>query len=317
MCSQTSPQPPTESRGSYESSWVAAALAAWWCCGSGRASSAGCAACSGGGPGPARPRRAPRSPSPLRSSAPRMWRSSIDSSDCPAGSPEPPEGASARRPPRAVRGPPPAPARRQDHRALDHVLQLAHVARPGVAAEPPHRSSGPTPSIACPIRGVTCRRRTAPAAGCPRRAPAAAAAAAGTRSGGSTGPRGIVLSRNRLQQVAVGRGDDAHVDRSDVVAADALELALLQHAQQLDLQLRRQLADLVEEDRPAVGQLEPADAPGDRAGERALLVPEQLALDQARRQRGAVDLDQRLVLAARWPSGWRGRSAPCPCRSRR
>ena len=39
-------------------------------------------------------------------------------------------------------------------------------------------------------------------------------------------------------------------------AADALELALLQHAQQLRLRLERQLADLVEEQRAAVGELE-------------------------------------------------------------
>ena len=49
------------------------------------------------------------------------------------------------------------------------------------------------------------------------------------------------------------------------VVADALELALLEHAQQLGLQLERDLADLVEEERAAVGELE---APGDRATRR-------------------------------------------------
>ena len=41
-------------------------------------------------------------------------------------------------------------------------------------------------------------------------------------------------------------------------AADALELALLEHAQELHLGHRRELADLVEEQRAAVGQLEAA-----------------------------------------------------------
>ncbi len=41
--------------------------------------------------------------------------------------------------------------------------------------------------------------------------------------------------------------------------ADAFELALLQHAQRLALQLERDLADLVEEQRAAIGQLEAAD----------------------------------------------------------
>ena len=51
----------------------------------------------------------------------------------------------------------------------------------------------------------------------------------------------------------------------------------------------RQVADLVEEDRRVVGQLEPADLPRQRAGERALLAAEQLAFDQRRRNRRAVD----------------------------
>jgi hypothetical protein len=41
----------------------------------------------------------------------------------------------------------------------------------------------------------------------------------------------------------------------------------------------RQLADLVEEDRPAGGRLEHADAVDIGAGERAAHVPEQLGLD--------------------------------------
>ena len=45
-------------------------------------------------------------------------------------------------------------------------------------------------------------------------------------------------------------------------AADALELAVLDHAQELGLQLERQLADLVEEERAAVGELEAALALG-------------------------------------------------------
>ena len=64
----------------------------------------------------------------------------------------------------------------------------------------------------------------------------------------------------RGEQIAVGRGDHAHVDFAGLRAADRLELALLQHAQQLALQVERQLADLVEEERAAVGQGEAAVA---------------------------------------------------------
>jgi hypothetical protein len=96
-----------------------------------------------------------------------------------------------------------------------------------------------------------------------------------------------VLAEARLggpvAQVAVGRRDHAHIDAPGHRAADALELALLQHAQQLGLQGRRDLADLVEQQRAAVGQLEAALAHPVGAGERALLVAEQLALEQGRR----------------------------------
>ena len=45
------------------------------------------------------------------------------------------------------------------------------------------------------------------------------------------------------------------------VLADALDLAFLEDAQQLRLQVERQLADLVQEEGAAVGQLEAPDLP--------------------------------------------------------
>ena len=51
--------------------------------------------------------------------------------------------------------------------------------------------------------------------------------------------------------------------------AEALELALLQHAQQLGLQVERHFADFVEQDGAAVGQFEFAGTVCDRAGESA------------------------------------------------
>src|SRR5690606_22703760 len=80
--------------------------------------------------------------------------------------------------------------------------------------------------------------------------------------------------------------------------ADPLVLVLLQHAQQLALQIERNLAHLVEEDRAAVRELKPAHPVPMRAGKRALHVPEELALEQLVRDRRAVDLDER-TLAAR------------------
>src|SRR5262249_59777687 len=48
---------------------------------------------------------------------------------------------------------------------------------------------------------------------------------------------------------------------------------------------------------PPVGQLEPPEPPGERAGEGSLLVTEELRLDQPGGEGGAVDLDQRLLAA--------------------
>ena len=100
---------------------------------------------------------------------------------------------------------------------------------------------------------------------------------------------------HRLERVDVGGGDDPHVDVLLGAAAEAPERALLQHAQQLDLRRRHHLGDLVEEQRAAVRELEAAQPPLDGAGERALLVAEELALEQRFRDGRAVDRDERLV----------------------
>ncbi len=95
------------------------------------------------------------------------------------------------------------------------------------------------------------------------------------------------------QQVAVGRRDQADVDLDGLDAAHALELRLLQDAQQLHLHLDRDLADLVEEQRAAVRQLEAPRLGADGAGEGALVVAEQLRLHERLGDGGAVDLDER------------------------
>ena len=65
-----------------------------------------------------------------------------------------------------------------------------------------------------------------------------------------------------LAQIPIGRGDDADVHPEKVLAADPPELPLLEYPQQLGLRRQRHLADLVEEDGPAVGQLEEAFSEG-------------------------------------------------------
>src|SRR5207244_3364165 len=81
-------------------------------------------------------------------------------------------------------------------------------------------------------------------------------------------------------QVTIRRRDQPYIDPDRPVSADTLELALLENPQQGELRVRRKIADLVEEDGPAVGELEPAEPPFQRSGERALLVTEELGRDQ-------------------------------------
>ena len=113
--------------------------------------------------------------------------------------------------------------------------------------------------------------------------------------------------------------------------ADAVELAALQHAQQLHLDRGVELADLVQEDRavrPAA--LEPPGAVLDGAGEGAAAVPEQLRLDERRRSAptgsrpgsrasrvGGEGLRLRVERDVAARARWRAPPAPCRCPTRR
>src|SRR4030095_4856477 len=76
-------------------------------------------------------------------------------------------------------------------------------------------------------------------------------------------------------------------------AAHALDLALLKHAQELGLQFPLEGTDLIEEQRPALSELEPPELFLKRAGEGAALMTEQLRLDQGLRDGGRVDGHER------------------------
>ncbi len=93
---------------------------------------------------------------------------------------------------------------------------------------------------------------------------------------------GAVL--DRVGEIAVRRGDDADIDLDRLGAADAVDLAFLDGAQQLGLQPRIHFADFVQQQRAAIGFLEFADAPGDGAGEGAFLMAEQFGFEQIVRE---------------------------------
>ena len=102
-------------------------------------------------------------------------------------------------------------------------------------------------------------------------------------------------------QVAVGGRDDPAARGASLRLADPLVLAVFQHAQQLRLQVERQLADLIEQQR-AVGRiLEITGLVAGGAGEGALHVAEKGRLDERRRDRGAIEGEVRTLRARREP----------------
>ncbi len=120
-----------------------------------------------------------------------------------------------------------------------------------------------------------------------------------------------------FRQVAVGGGNDADVDLDRLGAANAVDLAFLNGAQELGLQARIHLADFVQQQGAAIGFLELADAPGDGAGEGTLLVTEQFRFQQVFRNGGAVDRDEGLVGARVTCGEHNGRALPCRYRFHR
>src|SRR6185295_11134421 len=164
-------------------------------------------------------------------------------------------------------------AGRPDHRSLDDVLELANVPGPRITLQRVHHRLWHLRDLAAQLtlvavdeephqprdvlRPVSKRRQVN------RIHTQAIVQVSPKRSGG-----------DRRLQVAMGGGDHAHVDTLRARRSDALELAFLQHAEELHLNIRRQVTDLVEKDRTAVGQLEPAGPRGHRAGKGASLVAE-------------------------------------------
>jgi hypothetical protein len=98
--------------------------------------------------------------------------------------------------------------------------------------------------------------------------------------------------RDLRLQVAVGGREDAHIHLTGLAAAHPQDLAFLQHAQQLGLEVGAGLSDLVQQQRAPVGPLEDPLAGPRRPREGALVVAEQLRLQHPVGERGAVDCDE-------------------------
>jgi hypothetical protein len=93
---------------------------------------------------------------------------------------------------------------------------------------------------------------------------------------------------HHLLQIAVGGRDQTHIRLHRLLPAHPLKFTLLEHAQNLHLGGRLDLADFIQEQRAAVRQLKTPAPPLRGPGEGALLVAEQFALQQRGRQGRAM-----------------------------
>src|ERR1019366_3838915 len=190
--------------------------------------------------------------------------------------------------------------RLERNRALDEVLELAHVAGPGIGLEEPQRL-GRDPllfdalflgyllqEVAHEVRDVV------------------AAFAEGRKQDGDDVYAVVEILAERpvshfLLQVLVRGADDPDVDRLLRVAADAPHDALLERAQKLHLHRDRGLADLVEEKRPSLRLVEETLLLLHGTGERAALVAEKFRLEEVLGHGTAVDRDEGVRRAGRGP----------------
>src|SRR5881396_1263418 len=98
-------------------------------------------------------------------------------------------------------------------------------------------------------------------------------------------------------EVAVGGRHDPDVHGNGLGTAHGDRLPLLQHAQQLHLRGGRHLADLVQEERAAARRGEQTLLVPNRTRERSLHVAEQLGLEEALRERAAVQRKESAIRA--------------------
>jgi hypothetical protein len=96
-------------------------------------------------------------------------------------------------------------------------------------------------------------------------------------------------------QVPVGGADDADVGAERLGAAHPGDHAVLKHPQELDLELRRGLADLIEQQRAALGRLEVALGATVGAREGPLLAAEERRLEEWPGERSAVERQEGLA----------------------
>ncbi len=168
----------------------------------------------------------------------------------------------------------------QGNGALDCVFQLADIARPFVIAESVERIFVDAQNAA--VRGgrvflqkVIGQQRDV------------FAALAQVRHADGNHVEAVIeifaekIFGDGFVEIAIGGGDDAHIDGNFAGAADRAHGALLQDAQQLHLHGQSHFADFVEEDGSAAGHFKQSALVLIGSGEGSLQIAEQFAFQQS------------------------------------
>ncbi len=186
----------------------------------------------------------------------------------------------------------------EQRRLLDHILELAHIARPAVCHE--HGTRRVVERHA--RHGIALGKIRGKLAG-QQYDVSPPVAQRRHRDGHRRQTIIEVLPEpplgHGLGHVDIGGSHDAHVRLLHGRRAHLDELASLEHAQQSGLSGQGQLGHLVEKDGAAVGLLEIALAGRDSAGEGPFLVAEQLGVYRALGDGATVDSDVAGMLARR------------------
>jgi hypothetical protein len=182
----------------------------------------------------------------------------------------------------------------EDGGALDRILKLADVSGPGIREQ---AGAG----VASQFQGGLSKfaPETLEKMFCQKQHVIPALAEGRDRDGDGGNSKIKILaksfSRNGFLKIFVRGGEDADVDFDSLRSADALELLLLEHAQQFALNAEGKLADFVEKQRATVRQLELADFSGSGAGVSAAFVAEEFVFDKPFGNGGSVERHKRML----------------------
>src|ERR1700683_338715 len=189
-------------------------------------------------------------------------------------------------------------ARRQHHGTFDYIFQFTHVTRPGIGHQGPPCSWRDVPRwavifLCVPLQEEIDEQGNILFALAQRR----------KVDGDHIEPVEEIFAEaavaDRLSEIDVGGGDDAHIHLNFLHSAEVHEAAVLQDAENFGLGIETHGGDFVEEERAPVRHLKQALFGSYGAGECAFHVPEEGGLKQVGWHGASIYRYERTVVARR------------------